>query len=117
MASSTSASKRPKVNQDKVMQTMMKYIERIDERVDESIENVQVIPPEIEAIKSSIKIVHDALLMHKNPEGDASFLQTLHMIGHSSFEEWKEAGFASDLEANLLRVNLDAFLESYRPSA
>ena len=55
--------------------------------------------------------------MYNNPEGDASFLQTLRMIGHSSFEEWKEAGFATELEANILGVNLDSFLESYHPSA
>ena len=112
-----SSNKRPDINQHKVVQTMLKYVQRIEERVDEKFDNMQGVPPEIEGIKTSIKMVHDALLMHGNSEGDASFLQTLRMNGYSSFEEWKEAGFASDLEANMLRINLDAFLESYRPSA
>lgn len=117
---STSGTKRPKINQDKTVETMLKNIECIEERVWEIIGPMQStsnIPPEIEAILSSIKIVQDALYMYKNSEGDATFLQTLRMVGQSSFEAWKEAGFATDLEANMLRINLDAFLESYLPSA
>ena len=97
MASSSSTPKRPKVSQGKIVQSMMHYLGRIQERVEEKMSNMQIVPPEMEAIQSSIKVIYDAVLMFNNPEGDASFLQTLWMIGQSSFEEWKEAGFATEL--------------------
>ena len=117
MASSGSVPKPPSMSKEKMVSAMMRYLDRIEERVQKAAALEQDLATELEGIQSALTIIYDAVLMWNNPEGDGTFLRTLEMIGASSFKEWEEAGFATAIEATVLRVTLESFIESYNPNA